>query len=134
MTVCTPRVRSLSASWRLWASLSTLMPVSSSASVSLGVRIETRLSSLSGKGRAGAGLRMTRTPALAARSAAACTVSSGVSSCITSTLAPAKAFFAFFTSAGESRPLAPEATAMLFSPSWHEDQGDADGLDWSRKM
>ncbi len=61
---------------------------------------------------------MTRTPAATASSAATCTVSSGVSSCSSSTLAWRKAFLAFRTSAGVNLALAPEATAMLFSPFW----------------
>ena len=99
------------------ASLVTLMPVSSSASVSFGVRMETSFRSLSGSGRAGAGLRMTRTPAFAAIAAAAWTVSNGVSSCATNTAAERMTFAAFFTSAGASSAFAPPATAMLFSPS-----------------
>jgi len=54
---------SLSAATAALASSVTLTPVSNSASVSLGVIIETSFNNSSGRGRAGAGLRMTRTPA-----------------------------------------------------------------------
>src|SRR5712675_515212 len=83
-TMPTPRERSFEQAFAAAAASVTLMPVSSSASVSLGVRMEIRSSSELGSGRAGAGLRMTGTPAFTASSTAAVTVTSGVSNCATS--------------------------------------------------
>jgi hypothetical protein len=78
--------------------------------------MDTRRNSSSGRGRAGAGLRITRVPLLAAIRAAARMVARGVSSCRRSTLARAMRVRALPISAGDSRALAPPATAILFSP------------------
>ena len=117
ITVPTPRLR------RIWAARAadetpvTLMPVRCVASDSLGVSRVTLRRSESGRRWAGAGFRMTSTPARRAIRAAASTVLRGVSSWTRRTRALAMRPFAAATSTGESRWFAPPATPMLFAPS-----------------
>ena len=72
---------------------------------------------LRGKGAAGAGSRITGTPASVANCAARQTLSSGISSCNITMSAPAIRSAALSTSAGVRAALAPDATEIKFSPA-----------------
>ncbi len=117
MTLRAPWSRSFRAAWWAEASSRTAMPVNASASYSLGVRYVACSSNSRGKGAAGAGSKITGTPASVANCAARHMLASGTSSCNITMSAPAMRSAAWSASAGVRAALAPEATEIKFSPA-----------------